>query len=112
VLLGLSVAQPLLRLKRPRPPLAQVARQPGLVSCLVAVLLACLLMTIGDWWFSGISLTLPLTRGMILFTLWPLLLLPPWRAEAGWVDRLGRVVGWGWIAALLVGAVLEWLGDL
>ena len=78
----------------------------------MVVVLACLLMTIGDSWFSGFALTLPLTRGMILFTVWPLLLLPPWQAEAGWVDRLGRVVGWSWVVALVDGAVLEQLGWL
>jgi hypothetical protein len=110
VLLGLTVAQPLLRLRRPRPPLEEVVRQSGFVTCVLGIVLAGLLLTIGEMWFSGFTLTLPLTRGMILCMLWPLLALPPWRREATWVDRLGRAVGWGWLAALFAGAVLEWLG--
>jgi hypothetical protein len=112
VLLGLTVAQPLLRLKRPRPPLWRVVRQPGLVICLLGVTLVGMLLFMGDWWFTGTALALPLTRGTMLLMLWPLLALPPWQAEASWVDRLGRVVGWGWIAVLIGGVVLEWLGWL
>jgi hypothetical protein len=112
VLLGLTVAQPLLRLKRPRPPLERVVRQSGFVTCLVGITLVDLLLPMGDLWFSGFALKLPLTRVMILFMLWPLLALAPWRSEASWVDRLGRMVGWGWIAAMIGGVVLEWLGQL
>jgi hypothetical protein len=110
LLLGLMVAQPLLRLRRPRPPLARVVRQSGLVTCLMGIALVCMLMTLGDMWFSGFALNLGLTRAIILFMIWPLLGLPPWHAERSWIDRLGRGVGWGWIVAIISGALLESLG--
>ena len=112
VFLGLMTAQPLLRLRRPRPPMAEVVRQSGFVTSLIGWVLVALLMTIGDAWFSGLALTMGLTRGLILLMLWPLLGLRPWRIEASWVDRLGRSVGWGWILALVGGAVLEYQGWL
>jgi hypothetical protein len=110
VLLGLMVAQPLIRLKRPRPTMAEVARQSGLVTCLIGLVTVAVLLSIGDLWFSGLALTLGLTRVMLLTMLWPLLALPPWRAEPSWVDRLGRAVGWGWMLALAGAAVLESMG--
>jgi hypothetical protein len=47
--------------------------------------------------YSGVALTLGLTRAIILLMIWPLLGLPPWHAEPNWIDRLGRGVGCGWI---------------
>lgn len=108
--LGLMVAQPLLRLRRPRPPLVEVARQSGFVTCLMGILAVVLLLPMGSEWFSLLALSLGSTRVIILLMIWPLCALPPWRAEATWIDRLGRVVGWGWIAALLGGTVLGYLG--
>ena len=112
VLLGLMVVQPLLRLARPRPPLAEVVRQSGFVTCLIGLATVAMLLSIGSMWFSGLALTLGLTRGLFLLMLWPLLAVPPWRAEPSWVDRLGRMVGWGWILALAGAAVLEYRGWL
>ena len=100
VLLGLMIAQPVLRLRRPRPPFSQVWRQSGFVVSLMGIGLVCLLMPMGTWWFSGVVLTLGLTRVVILLMIWPLLGLRPWHTERSWIDRLGRGVGWGWIAAI------------
>jgi hypothetical protein len=110
VLLGLMIAQPLLRLRPPRPPLSQVVRQSGFVICMIGIALVCLLLSMGDWWFSGLALTLGMTRVMILFMIWPLLGLPPWHTERSWIDRLGRGVGLGWLMAIAVMAVLERMG--
>jgi hypothetical protein len=73
----------------------------------VAVILA---LQMGDFWFSLVALSFGPTRIIILLMIWPLCALPPWRAEPSWIDRLGRAVGWGWIAALSAGAVLGYLG--
>jgi hypothetical protein len=112
VLLGLMVAQPMLRLRKPRPPLSRVVRQSGFVISLIGIALVCLLLSIGDWWFSGVALTLGMTRVMILLMIWPLLGLRPWHAERSWIDRLGRGVGWGWILAIAIMAVLEGMGQM
>jgi hypothetical protein len=44
-----------------------------------------------------------------LFLLWPLLGIPPWRAEPTWIDRLGRAVGWGWIVVQAGGAAAAYV---
>jgi hypothetical protein len=110
VLLGLMIAQPLLRLRRPRPPLSQVVRQSGFVISLIGIALVCLLLPMGNWWFTGFALTLGMTRVFILSMIWPLLGLRPWNTEPSWIDRIGRGVGWGWIVAIAAMAVLEGMG--
>jgi hypothetical protein len=110
VLLGLMIAQPMLRLRQPRPPLSQVVRQSGFVICLIGIALVCLLLSMGEWWFSGLALTLGMTRVIILSMIWPLLGSHPWQTERSWIDRLGRGVGFGWIIAIAVMAVLEGMG--
>ena len=110
VLLGLMIAQPLLCLRQPRPPMSRVVHQSGFAICLIGIALVYLLLSMGPWWFSGVALTLGLTRVMILFMIWPLLGLRLWHTEPSWIDRLGRGVGWGWITAIAVMAVLEGMG--
>jgi hypothetical protein len=110
VLLGLMVAQPLLRLRRPRPPFGQVVRQSGFVTCLMGIVVVATILPMGELWFSLMALSLWSTRVIILLMIWPLCALAPWRAEASWIDRLGRAVGWGWIAALAAGTLLGFLG--
>ena len=79
----------------------------------MGIALVCLLLPIvGDWWFTGFALSLGMTRAVILLTIWPLLGLRPWHAERSWIDRLGRGVGWGWIAAIASAALLEGLGRM
>jgi hypothetical protein len=113
VLLGLMAAQPLLGLRRPRPPLAHVFRQSGFVTCMIGnALVLSLFLLIGAWWFSETALSLWLTRAIIVLLLWPILGLPPWRTERSWIDRLGRAVGWGWIVAMLSVAALQWMGEI
>jgi hypothetical protein len=107
VLLGLMVAQPLLRLRHPRPPMSTVARQSGFVICLIGIALVCLLLPMGDMWFSGVALNLGLTRALIVLMIWPLLGLRPSRAERSWIDRLGRGIGWGWVVAIALGALFD-----
>jgi hypothetical protein len=110
VLVGLMVAQPMLRLRHPRPPMSAVARQSGFVICMMGIALVCLLLPIGDMWFSGFALNLGLTRAFILLMIWPLLGLRPWCTERSWIDRLGRSIGLGWVVAIALGALLEQMG--
>jgi hypothetical protein len=99
---GLTVAQTLLRLRLPRPPLRLVVREAGFVTCVAALVgyfLTNDVQSIGDivlphWSFVALALLL----------LWPALGLPPWHAEPSWIDRLGRAVGWGWIIVEAGGA--------
>jgi hypothetical protein len=126
VLFGLTVAQPLLQLRRPRPPFREFIRSSGLATCLGAILGIFIVTDIwwisGTWWItrSGRIDWLPVLalallsphRGaavggvemdwlpvLALALLWPVLGVFPWRSEASWIDRLGRAAGWGWIVA-------------
>jgi len=106
VLLGLTLAQPLLRLRRPRPPFPNVLRQSGLVACLGVMLGTFLLVDV--WWTTGID-AIELLPVLPLVLIWPVLGIVPWRSEASWIDRLGRAVGCGWIIATLSALAIVYL---
>lgn len=112
VLLGPTLIQPLVRLRKPRPPLRAVVRQSGIAVCL-GVIVAALILTDLQW-LAGIDLTRRVAFPMVsaLLLLWPLLGIRPWRLEASWVDRLGRAVGWGWIVVMAAASAETWLREL
>jgi len=102
------------RLRGPRPRLWRVARQPGAVACLAAV--GYLIADDADWVVRAaierrlddvgpvgewIWLLLEEPAREVAHTVpicWAILLLGRrWRPEPGWIDRAGRVIGWGWI---------------
>jgi hypothetical protein len=106
VLLGLTLAQPLLRLRRPRPPFRQLIRQSGLVVCLGVILGT--FVTVDIAWYTGIDVIGRLPA-LVLVLLWPIQGIIPWRTEASWIDRLGRAVGWGWIIVAVASALIHLL---
>ena len=108
ILLALTLAQVSLRLLRPRPPLGHLVRQAGFVACLAAIA--------GYLWLWDLSCTKEVYRvcgrcpgpfagppwslqESAILVIWPLVGLRPWRKDPGWLDRLGRAVGWGWVLA-------------
>jgi hypothetical protein len=108
LLVGFMVAQPLLRLRHPRPEPRQLIRQSGFVACMVSMGAALAAFAIvGMNWFSQSVLSLRVMWGVAVFLLWIVLALPPWRSEPSWIDRLGRAVGWGWIIAIAAQAVFN-----
>jgi hypothetical protein len=85
-----------LRLRRPRPPLWQVIRQPGFGVCATLILGTLLVVDLHYLFRLDLGPTaLFLTSSLIM--LWIVLSLPPWRPETSWVDRAGRTAGVGWI---------------
>lgn len=119
VLAWLTLAWLLIRLWPPRPPLRIVLRQPGWAACSSGGLLVALGLLAG--WLQSIQ-----TRHLVVWRpgLWydPLTLAVGaavlgawmhgccagrWRAEAHWIDRLGRAIGVAWIAEFAGVAVLE-----
>jgi amino acid transporter len=116
VLVVMSFLMLVLRLRRPRPTLRRVARQPGFAACLVAVLLdigavyTFVLYRASAW--DGIGdleglldlSTLNVLRpepqtAFAIAAIWLIFALGRiGRPEPGWIDRAGRVAGWGWIA--------------
>jgi hypothetical protein len=108
VLLGLTLTQPLLRLRRPRPPFREIIRQSGLVACLGVILGTFVIVDIQ--WSTGADVMSRLPV-LPLVLLWPILGLFPWRTEASWIDRLGRAVGIGWLVVVAAGAAARYLGS-
>lgn len=91
-----------IRLRKPRPAWGNLVRQPGAVACLSVV--AAFLLLVDLVWL-GVSIPNPplLSPGTVVAVCWAALLLSrQWRSEAGWVDRLGRVVGFGWLVEWLI----------
>jgi hypothetical protein len=107
VLAGLTIAQPILRLRPPRPALQSLVRQPGFVCCL-GVIVATLVLVDLKWIGLG-GATPGVTAVAFVLLLWPVLGLPPWRPESTWVDRLGRAVGWGWLVEMTSEAALRYV---
>jgi hypothetical protein len=117
----LTPAVLLIRLRRPRPALWRLARQPGMAACCAAILsMPPTLLALArenravvegesevfppDW----VARIFLLEEGAVMAGLW---VLAAWaalmlggrrRPERGWIDRLGRVVGLGWLLALAV----------
>jgi len=128
LLLGLTLAQPVMRLRGPRPPLRDVFRQSGFVVCLAVIvgtliLLDCLWVakfdvsmwsselrqsdrTIAYPWVAQWGVDGRITLASVPLLCWPVLGIPPWRSEASWIDRLGRAVGWGWFVVMASVTVL------
>lgn len=101
----------LFRLRKPRPSWRSLLRQPGMVGCLAAVL--AVLIEIDLMWFAvEIPTPMPLNIGLAVVTAWTVLgVFRLWRSEPSWVNRLGRVLGVGWIAIGLWAAVeMAWPG--
>lgn len=105
-LLGMAPAFLLVRLRPPRPPVRGLLRQPGTVAGLAIVF--------GQVWVTGWlhrlffgrltdpTVTAVAVGGTVMLA-WALLALSrKWEAEPGWVDRLGRLLGFG---AIVAGAV-------
>jgi hypothetical protein len=103
-----------LRLRRPRPSYARLARQPGLVACAAgaAALLPGLLRMVSVPVIRGFRSTLLLPERWFALTdfvgpcvtgAWMALALSGrWQNERGWIDRSGRLVGAYWITNFLV----------
>ena len=107
VLLGLTLAQPIMRLRAPRPQFREVVRQSGFVVCLAVIVGTLVFVDLGSFAIIGDSWAF--VPAAVLFLLWPIFGLQPWNAERSWIDRLGRGVGLGWIVAAAGVMVLRFL---
>jgi hypothetical protein len=111
----------ILRLIPPRPRLPRLARQPGFVACSVFLAVATLtvgavLVTLGVrgrlgtikpvemvTYFSIATGLAAQLGGLAVAVAWSVLAMAGrFRMEASLVDRLGRMLGWFWIASSIV----------
>jgi hypothetical protein len=110
-LFGVTPAFFILRLRRPRPPLRVLLRQPGTVAALA--------MVFGLFWGTGGLLALfpdkvdamtaaPVAIGGAVAAGWVILALSRrWEPERGWVDRVGWILGCIAIGTGLLGLVIH-----
>ncbi len=125
-----TIAALVLSLRRPRPPLRRLFRRPGtvasvaVVSTLAAVALQYPMLwldragirigpnTVSVWqlWRIQIWFFLPRFAGYSVAVCWLVLSLGGrWRANAGWIDRLGQLLGICWMALALASVVASFL---
>jgi hypothetical protein len=112
--LTLSPALWVLRLRRPRPGLAQVFRQPGMAAStatlvyelfffnatLISLVLHYALSLNNRHLFYSLNAVMWLwilslcSTGIVVLAVWTVLWLSgAWRAEPSWIDRAGRILG-------------------
>jgi hypothetical protein len=92
-----------LRLVSPKPPAAELARQPGLWASSGIVLGVAAMLALR--WFQPVILPASVALAWVV-----LLLSGRWRAERSWIDRSGRIVGVCWLALLPPCVYFAWTG--
>jgi hypothetical protein len=92
-----------LRLLSPRPPAAELVRQPGLWASDGVVLGAASMLTLG--YFQPVIFPVSVALAWL-----GLVMSGRWRAERSWIDRSGRVVGFCWLSLLPPCAYFAWTG--
>jgi hypothetical protein len=102
-----SLALLVIRLRRPRPPLRRLGRQPGCVACAITVLVIPLaivgmlpILIWADWgpqllFSSAVSPATPVAAAWVT-----LALAGRWHPEPSWIDRLGRAFGILWVVGI------------
>ena len=122
-LMIVSVLVTILRLRPPRPPLRRVIWRPGAAACLAAAAYGFLfnVMVVANqlWggrfpdrslesWIWWIFAAPDDTFALIVAVVWGMLAIAGrWRSEPSWIDRLGRLVGSGWIFWLVTGVFAD-----
>lgn len=118
-----------LRLRRPRPNLRRLSRQPGFVACLAVVSTLGLFLVIGNaiflvnWGATGFGtfaplellgevaefliICLPLIIQTGVFCAWVTLAVSRrWRSERSWIDRAGRLLGVAWLVLVPLSLII------
>jgi len=107
MVLALAPAVLWMRLRRPCPRGTALVRGPGF-----AIPLGLVVGAVGWFlfeWLSDSDPWAPLVPLSGVAALWAMLPVPPWKLEATWIDRLGRVLGMGWIAGIWLWSVKYWI---
>jgi hypothetical protein len=108
LLLSSTLAFLIMRLRRPRPPLRRLIKQPGVVACEVLLLGMflgiCLAPLIED--YPLLSLIVVISGASAIPIAWTILVLRGhWETEPSWIDRLGRGLGVCWAVIIPLQAV-------
>jgi hypothetical protein len=104
-----SLALPLVRLRRPRPPVVEALIQPGAIVGLVIFLNLWGYLTLAYFQIFPPPQVLVSTWGGGIALAWVVLaILGRWKPEASWIDRMGRGLGVCWFGSV---PLLWWLGQ-
>jgi hypothetical protein len=116
------------RVRRPRPSIRLMARQPGVVACFAVAVMQVVQFadTLFHWliigpmgyvigvgpailsFFEGFNAT----SAAVVPISWAILIANRrWRPEPGWIDGSGRIVGWIWIAWMFAWPLIYWLAN-
>src|SRR5947209_11493783 len=93
----------ILGLRQPRPSWGHFVRQSGVGGCLLLALYV-VVVRLEVWWLAGERLPYFTDVAFAGLLVWVVLGGRPWRAEAAWLDRLGRGVAGFWAVWLLIRA--------
>jgi hypothetical protein len=99
LIIGLTLAVIVMRLRRPRPDWRTLATQPGFVAC-IAGPLGFLIFLEASYLDATIKPELAIA-GTVAVAWVVLAVSRRWAAEPSWIDRLGRFLGVSWIVAAL-----------
>jgi hypothetical protein len=101
---------PVLRCRRPRPPLHVLLRQPGTAAALAVLIgVGPIIIVLDRTLYPAIDPRLSggLACGGGVTVAWAILALSRgWQAEAGWIDRMGRWIGAAAVLHMSLGLVL------
>jgi hypothetical protein len=91
-----------MRLRKPRPPLRNLVKQPGMVACEVLlsgmILTFCLALNEGYQLLASVTV---ISTAFAIPVAWTSLALRGrWAAEPSWIDRLGRGLGICWSVSI------------
>ena len=104
-----------IRLRRPRTSHRRLVRQPGMLACYsallgMAIFAVWILIMLGlhsvtpnGYWFlrGGNFISNAERIGFLVIGAWfAMTMVCGWRPIASWIDRLGRVLGLGWISTI------------
>lgn len=121
LLMGWTLAWCVLRIRGPRPRWRRLVRQPGFVVGLTTILAWFVGGGVAIRWWLDVHHIVPewldvmivqmatamMLGGFGVFFSWTGLVLEGrWRPERSWVDRLGRILGVGWIMLSVPSAIL------
>jgi hypothetical protein len=105
LLLCWTLAYVIMRLRKPRPPLRRLVRQPGMVACEVWLLGMFLGICLQVEAYPLLAPIAVVSTGFAIPTTWAILALRGrWDTEPSWIDRLGRGLGVCWSAIILLQA--------
>ena len=110
IILGLTPAYLIVRFRKPRAGFRALVQQPGTMACLGIVF--------GAFWITGLIVYLlgdkadsvqefPMAIGGTVAVVWTVAaVFRGWKPEPGWIDRLGRILGFAAMTTALLAVIV------